>query len=83
MGLTQKMKALMTVCALSVAPAASAETLADALTHAYDHSGLIDQNRALLRAADEDVAQAVAATLPVVNWSVSANATRPTRITLT
>ena len=78
MGLTQRLKALMTVCALSVAPATvSAETLADALTHAYDHSGLIDQNRALLRAADEDVAQAVAATLPIINWSVSANSSNP------
>lgn len=77
MGLTQRLKALMTVCALSVAPAASAETLADALTHAYDHSGLIDQNRALLRAADEDVAQAVSATLPIINWSISANSTNP------
>lgn len=52
---------------------AHAETLADALTSAYNHSGLLDQNRALLRAADEDVAIAVSATLPVINWSVSAS----------
>lgn len=77
MGLKIKVKALAAVCALTFAPAVSAETLADALTHAYDHSGLIDQNRALLRAADEDVAQAVAATLPIVNWSVNATATQP------
>lgn len=77
MGLSTKMKALVAVCALSFAPAASAETLSGALAHAYDHSGLIDQNRALLRAADEDVAQAVAATLPVINWSASANAVEP------
>ena len=40
-------------------PTASAETLADALVGAYQNSGLIDQNRALLRAADEDVALAL------------------------
>ncbi len=77
MGLTKKMKALAAICALTVAPAASAETLADALTHAYDHSGLIEQNRALLRAADEDVAQAVSATLPIINWSVRAQSNAP------
>jgi outer membrane protein len=57
--------------------AARAETLADALVHAYEHSGLLDQNRALLRAADEDVAQAVSATLPVINWSANITATSP------
>lgn len=56
---------------LSVAPVAPvlAETLADALAGAYLHSGLLEQNRAVLRAADEDVAQAVAALRPVVSWS--------------
>lgn len=48
---------------------ASAETLRQAMTSAYNHSGLLEQNRALLRAADEDVAQAAAALMPVVNWS--------------
>jgi len=52
----------------------AAETLRDALVGAYNHSGLLDQNRALLRAADEDVAQAAAALKPIINWS--ANATR-------
>lgn len=47
---------------------AKAESLADALSGAYTHSGLLEQNRAVLRAADEDVAQAVAALRPVVNW---------------
>lgn len=57
--------------ALSVtgATTASAETLRQAMTSAYNHSGLLEQNRALLRAADEDVAQAAAALMPVVNWS--------------
>lgn len=50
---------------------ASAETLADALVGAYTHSGLLEQNRALLRAADEDVAIAAAALKPVLRWSTS------------
>lgn len=57
--------------------AANAETLADALTHAYENSGLLEQNRALLRAADEDVALAVAATLPVIQWSATATNQTP------
>lgn len=48
-----------------------AETLRDALIGAYTHSGLLEQNRALLRAADEDVAQAVAALRPILNWTAS------------
>jgi len=68
---------LAAVLCASIASVAKAESLADALTHAYEHSGLLEQNRALLRAADEDVAIAVAATLPVVNWSLSATAQEP------
>jgi outer membrane protein len=51
--------------------AARAETLADALAQGYEASGLVEQNRALLRAADEDVAAAVAALRPIVNWSAN------------
>lgn len=54
---------------------ASAETLADALAAAYKNSKLLDQNEALLRAADEDVAQAVARLRPVVNFVAEANST--------
>ena len=53
------------------APAAKADTLADALVSAYRHSGLLEQNRALLRAADEDVAAAGAALEPVLRWTAS------------
>ncbi|KIN63892.1 Type I secretion outer membrane protein, TolC family [Sulfitobacter noctilucicola] len=49
----------------------TADTLADALVGAYTHSGLLQQNRALLRAADEDVAAAVATLKPVLSWSAS------------
>ena len=48
---------------------ASAETLADALVSAYRNSNLLQQNRATLRAADEDVAQAVSALRPVIQWT--------------
>ncbi|HDZ82328.1 MAG TPA: transporter [Roseobacter sp.] len=47
----------------------SAETLADALVGAYNYSGLLDQNRAVLRAADEDVAIAKSSLKPVVQWT--------------
>lgn len=60
------------VATLSVFPrAGTAETLADALVGAYTHSGLLEQNRALLRAADEDVATAVATLKPVLRWTAS------------
>ncbi len=61
----------LTVLALSTVMAgggARAETLADALAAAYENSGLIEQNRAVLRAADEDVAQAVSALRPVLSY---------------
>jgi outer membrane protein len=48
---------------------AQAETLAQTLVSAYEHSGLLEQNRALLRAADESVAQAVSRLRPIINWS--------------
>lgn len=56
----------------SVGLPVSAETLRQAMSAAYNNSGLLEQNRALLRAADEDVAQAAAALRPIVNWSASA-----------
>lgn len=57
------------VVALALPGAARAENLADALVGAYKTSGLLIQNRALLRAADEDVAIAVAALRPIVDWA--------------
>ncbi|MCQ0092282.1 TolC family outer membrane protein [Roseovarius sp. M141] len=55
--------------ALAVPVAVSADTLADALAGAYNTSGLLEQNRALLRAADEDVAGTLAGLRPVIGWS--------------
>ena len=51
-------------------PSAQAETLTDALIAAYKNSNLLDQNRAVLRAADEDVAVAVSALRPVVSYTL-------------
>jgi outer membrane protein len=45
-----------------------AQSLADTFVAAYENSNLLDQNRALLRAADEDVAIAVASMRPVINF---------------
>ncbi len=53
----------------------SAETLADVLVAAYRHSNLLDQNRALLRATDEDLVQAYGALLPVINFVTQAQFT--------
>ncbi|SMO70745.1 TolC family outer membrane protein [Paracoccus laeviglucosivorans] len=50
---------------------ANAETLADAMVAAYRHSALLEQNRAVLRAADEDAATAIAQLRPVVSWIAS------------
>ncbi len=58
-------------------PQAKAQTLAESLTEAYNASGLIAQNRALLRAADEDVAQAVASMRPVLSYTATSTYRRP------
>jgi outer membrane protein len=54
--------------ALAVPAVTPAETLTDTLIAAYRNSNLLDQNRAVLRAADEDVAIAVSSLRPVVNF---------------
>ncbi len=77
MGFRRSVVAVLAIVTISFSSAARAETLADALTAAYNNSGLLDQYRALLRAADEDVAQAVGATLPVLSWVANAKSTSP------
>ena len=65
-----KKLSVLAVSALVVgAGAAPADTLRQALPKAYNTSGLLEQNRAVLRAANEDVAQAVTTLRPVFNWS--------------
>ncbi len=57
-------------CFAAGGPAAG-QTLADTLATAYNNSNLLAQNRAVLRAADEDVATAVAALRPTLDYSLS------------
>lgn len=52
---------------------ARSETLADALVAAYGNSNLLEQNRALLRVADEDVPQALGGLRPVLAFVASAS----------
>ncbi|TDK49709.1 transporter [Antarcticimicrobium luteum] len=54
---------------------AQAENIVDALIGAYNTSGLLEQNRAVLRAADEDVATAVAQLRPVISWTTQVSRT--------
>jgi len=61
----------------ATAPVVQAEGLNEALISAYKNSGLLEQNRALLRAADEDVAQAVSALRPVLNYYANATYSDP------
>lgn len=61
---------------------AKAETLADALITAYRHSHILDQQRALLRAADEDVAIALAGLRPIIAFSAGATSSATTNYQL-
>jgi outer membrane protein len=61
---------VLTLLMLGAALPARAETLTDALIAAYRNSNLLEQNRAVLRATDENVAQAVASLRPVVAFVV-------------
>lgn len=54
--------------ALALPQVATAESLADAMIAAYRNSNILDQNRAVLRAADEDVAVAVSSLRPVISF---------------
>lgn len=58
---------------IGLAGGGRAETLTDALIAAYKNSNLLEQNRALLRAADEDVATAVAALRPTLQTTLDIN----------
>ena len=75
--------AAVVIAAALMVPVARAETLADTMASAYENSGLLEQNRALLRAADEGVAQAVGALLPVVDWVASTQLSYPPRFPTT
>ncbi len=61
----------------AVAMPATGETLSDALVSAYKNSKVLDQNEALLRAADEDVAGAVSQLRPVISFVAKAQYNDP------
>ncbi len=66
------------ICAVSIGSLVSANeksTLVGAMVNAYTTSGLLDQNRAVLRAADEDVAAAASLLAPVISWASSVSHT--------
>ena len=48
-----------------------AQSLSEALVNSYNNSGLLEQNRALLRAADESTVIASSALLPIVSWAAN------------
>lgn len=76
-----RMKARMWMAAAVMclaAPMSQAETLADALIAAYKNSNLLEQNRAVLRATDEDVAGAVATLRPVLAFAGQMRHSDPT-----
>ena len=66
------------ICAVTIGSLVSANeksTLVGAMVSAYSTSGLLDQNRAVLRAADEDVAAAASLLAPVISWASSVSHT--------
>ena len=71
--MSRLLAATLCTTALAAGLPARAETLADALISAYKNSNLLDQNRAVLRAADEDVATAVGSLRPVLQWVADYN----------
>ncbi|MDK3020017.1 TolC family outer membrane protein [Pseudodonghicola sp. IC7] len=61
--------------AATLPQSAWAENIVDAMIGAYNTSGLLEQQRAVLRAADEDVAMSLAALRPVLNWTTEVSRT--------
>jgi len=79
MGMAKGFIAAVFVASGFLAAPATAQSLTDALIAAYRNSNLLEQNRAVLRAADEDVAIAVATLRPVVNFVARATASSALR----
>ena len=55
----------------------TAETVADTLIDAYKNSNLLEQNRAVLRAADDDTAVAMAALRPTLDFVANLTGSNP------
>ena len=62
---------IVTILFHSMVSSLSAQSLSDALVNSYNNSGLLEQNRALLRAADENTIIASSALLPIVSWAAN------------
>ncbi|MEZ5732959.1 MAG: TolC family outer membrane protein [Paracoccaceae bacterium] len=73
---TRMLIAALLAAGVALPAGARAETLADALIAAYRNSNILDQNRAVLRAADEDVATAVSSLRPVLQWVLDSGYSR-------
>ncbi|UWQ08777.1 TolC family outer membrane protein [Aliiroseovarius crassostreae] len=71
MGFKGKFAGVTAAAIMAMTQGAWAESLADAMASAYKNSGLLQQNQAVLRAADEDVAIALSALRPVIQYSLS------------
>ena len=67
----QSIIASVTFLVSSIFSPLNAQTLLEALVQSYNNSGLLDQNRALLRAADENTIIASSALLPIVSWAAN------------
>ncbi|WP_413718297.1 TolC family outer membrane protein [Silicimonas sp. MF1-12-2] len=74
-----KKAATLAIALFASAGPGVSETLTDALVTSYRNSGLIAQNRAVLRAADEDVAQAVATLRPAISYALGVNYSDPSQ----
>ncbi|MEL6169916.1 MAG: TolC family outer membrane protein [Pseudomonadota bacterium] len=73
-----RLRLILLGAVFAMLPAATlAQSLGDTLAAAYRESGLLRQNEALLRAADEDAAQALAALRPVLSYIGRLNYTDP------
>ncbi len=72
---SKRVRALATLSVMAVASVAAtvsrADNVTDAMIGAYVSSGLLEQNRALLRVADEGVASSVASLRPVITSALS------------
>lgn len=67
--------AAATALALCLAAPTFAQTLSDALVQAYRSSPILEQQRFLLRATDEDVAIAVSALRPIISFQANIDRT--------
>lgn len=71
MGFKGKFAGVAVAALMAMTQSAWADSLADAMASAYKNSGLLKQNQAVLRAADEDVAISLSLLRPTIEYSLS------------